>query len=63
MTGRESVPPDLLGELDDDMYEVRDNTLEMAWWILVELADRIPGDKAVVESYPDHGIIVEVTPL
>jgi pyruvate formate-lyase activating enzyme-like uncharacterized protein len=61
--GKGGIPPDLLRELDSDMYEIRDDNVEMAWWLLVELADTLTGEKAVIERYPDHGVIMEVTPL
>ncbi|HUU76530.1 MAG TPA: radical SAM protein [Methanoregulaceae archaeon] len=58
-----STPPAILDEIDDEMYELRDGVIEMAWWILIELGDSLSGKKSVIERYPDHGIIVEVTPV
>lgn len=49
--------------LDPDLYEASGDQLHMAWWILVERADELPGKKFVVERYPNGGMIVEVTPL
>jgi len=63
MVNKEAVPPDILKQLDRDLYEIRNGDVEMAWWLLVELADTLAGDKAVIERYPDHGVIMEVTPL
>ncbi|WP_298666466.1 radical SAM protein [uncultured Methanofollis sp.] len=51
--------------LKEDIYdlEVSDTHVEMAWWVLAELRDRLPGRKEIVERYPNGGIILEVTPL
>jgi pyruvate formate-lyase activating enzyme-like uncharacterized protein len=49
--------------LDPDLYEEAGDQLHMAWWILVEHAEDLPGKKYVVERYPNGGMIVEVTPL
>jgi pyruvate formate-lyase activating enzyme-like uncharacterized protein len=51
--------------LKEDIYdlEVSGNRVEMAWWVLAELRDRLPGRKEIVERYPNGGIILEVTPL
>jgi len=43
--------------------EVSGNQVEMAWWVLAELKDELPGKKSVIERYPNGGIILEVTPL
>ncbi len=50
-------------ELEEDEYEVADDGLELAWWRLAEGRDTVEGEKAVVERYPNRGMIVEVTPL
>jgi pyruvate formate-lyase activating enzyme-like uncharacterized protein len=55
-------PPEIIRELGAEGYEIREDGLETAWWILAE-AEEIMGDKYIVERYPDRGIIVEVTPL
>jgi pyruvate formate-lyase activating enzyme-like uncharacterized protein len=49
--------------IDSDMYVDQGDRIEMAWWLLVEHAERLQGKKYVVERYPDGGLIVEVTPL
>jgi pyruvate formate-lyase activating enzyme-like uncharacterized protein len=49
--------------LDEGMYEDCGDHIDMAWWLLTEYADELPGKKYVLERYPDHGMIVEVTPL
>lgn len=56
-----TIPP----VLKEDIYdiEVSGNHVEMAWWVLAELRDRLPGKKEIVERYPNGGIILEVTPL
>ncbi|NYT04952.1 MAG: radical SAM protein [Methanomicrobiales archaeon] len=56
-------PPVPLSGIDDDLYAVYDDHIEMAWWILAEERQNLPGTKCVVERYPDRGMIVEVTPL
>ena len=57
------APPDIILELGTEGYEIGEDGLETAWWILAELAEEIRGDKYIVERYPDRGIIVEVTPV
>jgi pyruvate formate-lyase activating enzyme-like uncharacterized protein len=52
-----------LDSIDDGMYTDCGDHVDMAWWLLVEYADRLPGKKYVIERYPDGGMIVEVTPL
>jgi pyruvate formate-lyase activating enzyme-like uncharacterized protein len=51
------------GEFEGDWYEVFPDRIEMAWWLLTESAENLPGKKDVIERYPDQGIVVEVTPL
>ncbi|MDN7024144.1 4Fe-4S cluster-binding domain-containing protein [Methanoculleus sp. FWC-SCC1] len=53
----------ILPLLDDVGYERVDGRIETAWWVLVEDADDLPGEKEVVERYPNGGMIVEVTPV
>jgi len=55
--------PEAVRELGTGMFEEREGALETAWWILVEQGDEIEGTKAIIERYPNRGIIVEVTPL
>ncbi|QSZ67756.1 radical SAM protein [Methanofollis aquaemaris] len=43
--------------------EISGNQVEMAWWMLAEMRDRLPGRKYVIERYPNEGIVLEVTPL
>lgn len=49
--------------LEEDEYAVVEDGLELAWWRLAEGRDEIKGEKAVIERYPNRGMIVEVTPL
>ncbi|WP_067052561.1 radical SAM protein [Methanofollis ethanolicus] len=51
--------------LKEDIYdlEVSGTHVEMAWWVLAELRERLPGKKEIVERYPNGGIVLEVTPL
>jgi pyruvate formate-lyase activating enzyme-like uncharacterized protein len=44
-------------------FETCDDHIEMAWWLLEKNADELPGEKYVVERYPNGGMVVEVTPL
>jgi uncharacterized protein len=48
---------------DPASFEVCDDRIEMAWWLLEKNSDDLPGKKYVVERYPNKGMIVEVTPL
>lgn len=50
-------------ELDEEEYAIADGDLELAWWRLAEGREAVVGEKAVVERYPNRGMIVEVTPL
>lgn len=51
----------------DDMYSVRDGSIETAWWIAEELADELKKAGCsvwVIERYPmKGGMVVEKTPL
>lgn len=59
-----SGKPDALFPLiDTDEYEVTPGTIELAWWVLSESSGKIPGEKYIIERYPNNGMIVEVTPL
>lgn len=55
--------PEILSRLDREMYEVRDSGIETLWWVVTEYSGEIPGEKCIIERYPDRGIIVEVTPV
>jgi pyruvate formate-lyase activating enzyme-like uncharacterized protein len=58
--GDRELPLDNIG---NGMYADCGDHIDMAWWLLVEFADTLPGKKYIVERYPDGGMIVEVTPL
>ncbi len=49
--------------LEPDSFEVRDDHIEMAWWLLEKYAGELPGNKYVIERYPNRGMVVEMTPL
>jgi len=49
--------------LEQGEYAIEEGGLELAWWRLVEGRDTVAGEKAVVERYPNRGMIVEETPL
>lgn len=55
--------PDMIRDLPEDHFEFREGGLELAWWILFEQKERLPGEKLIIERYPERGIIVEVTAL
>lgn len=63
------VPVDSLDRAVDafglgaDEYEVVDGAVELAWDRLASARDEVAGEKAIVERYPNRGMIVEVTPL
>ena len=60
---RETVVQTAKELLEPGSYEVFDNRLEVAWWLLAEHADELSGEKYVIERYPNKGMIVERTPL
>jgi pyruvate formate-lyase activating enzyme-like uncharacterized protein len=49
--------------MEPGSFTVSGEQIEMAWWFLEKYAEDLHGRKYVVERYPDHGMIVEVTPL
>lgn len=57
------VLPPLFLQLEPDMYEIKEGAIETAWWVITEFADQLPGEKTIVERYPDRGLVVEVTPI
>ena len=44
--------------LEEDEYAVEEDGLELAWWRLAEGRDDVAGEKAVIERYPNRGMIV-----
>ncbi|MCU0631642.1 MAG: radical SAM protein [Methanolinea sp.] len=57
-----SISP-FFNQLEPNMYEVREGTVETAWWVITEFSDQLEGVKTIVERYPDRGLVVEVTPV
>lgn len=55
--------PHIFHQLDPGMYEIREGDVETAWWVITEFSDRLPGEKMIIERYPDRGLVVEVTPV
>ncbi len=53
----------LLPLLEEGEFEDCGDRIEVAWWVLVDRGDELPGTKYIVERYPNGGMIVEVTPL
>jgi pyruvate formate-lyase activating enzyme-like uncharacterized protein len=49
--------------LKEGSFEVLPGRIELSWWILAEEGERLPGEKRIIERYPNNGMIVEVTPL
>lgn len=58
-----TVLPPFFDQLDPGMYELKDGAVETAWWVITEFSDKMPGEKVIIERYPDRGLIVEVTPV
>jgi pyruvate formate-lyase activating enzyme-like uncharacterized protein len=62
-------PPDGIGAvidtlgLGDGEYAVIDGAIELSWERLAAARAVVRGEKAIVERYPNRGMIVEVTPL
>ncbi|HVP94378.1 MAG TPA: 4Fe-4S cluster-binding domain-containing protein [Methanoregulaceae archaeon] len=52
-----------LGNLSPGSYENCADHIELSWKILHKQAEVLTGECSIVERYPDHGMIVEVTPL
>lgn len=50
-------------ELGDGEYAVVDGTVELAWERLAAARTAVEGEKAIVERYPNRGMLVEVIPL
>jgi len=54
-------------QVHDEMYEVRDGTVEIAWWIAEDLVSelkKIGCHVSVIERYPmKNGMVAESTPL
>ena len=50
-------------DLDEELYETFEDRIELAWWLLTEYPDHFPGQKEIIERYPNKGMIVEVTPV
>ncbi|AGB01853.1 radical SAM protein [Methanoregula formicica] len=60
---REAVLQFCRERLDPDSFEESADGIEMAWWLLEEHKDGMPGKKCVIERYPNRGMVVEMTPL
>jgi pyruvate formate-lyase activating enzyme-like uncharacterized protein len=52
-------------EIPAEMYLREGDVIAIAWWVLDEIRDELPGtDKAIVERYPlKDGLVVERIPL
>jgi len=50
-------------ELEPGSFETCGDRIEMAWWLLEKNSDDLPGNKYVIERYPNGGMVVELTPL
>ncbi len=50
-------------EVPDDMFEINDGIIEIAWWILEDIAEdikRAGGTLSIIERYPfENGLVVE----
>jgi len=49
--------------LDDGDFAVVDGAVELAWEQLAAARAAVAGEKAIVERYPNRGMVVEVIPL
>jgi pyruvate formate-lyase activating enzyme-like uncharacterized protein len=49
--------------LEEGEYVRCNDHIELAWWVLLDEAENLPGKKFIVERYPNGGMIVEMTPL
>ena len=49
--------------LGDGEYAVVDGAVELAWECLAAARAAVEGEKAIVERYPNRGMVVEVIPL
>jgi uncharacterized protein len=59
----QGVSPETIPFLSKDNYEYTDDHIEVNWRLLKRHARKIPGNKYIVERYPNGGIVVEVTPI
>ena len=54
-------------EVPDDMFEMRAGRIEIAWWILEDIADDLKmagGTLSIIERYPfEDGLVVETIPI
>jgi len=50
-------------DLEDDLFEDCGDHIECAWYLLAEFPDDFPGEKQIIERYPNGGMIVEVMPV
>lgn len=50
-------------EFEKGSFETCGDHIEMAWWLLEKNAQELPGNKYVIERYPNGGMVVELTPL
>ena len=54
-------------EMPDDMFEVKNGSIEIAWWVLEDIADElneVGSILTIVERYPfEGGLVVQTTPI
>ncbi len=54
-------------ELSDDLFEVKDKTIELPWWLIEDMAEELKDEgfvPSIIERYPfENGLVVEVIPL
>jgi pyruvate formate-lyase activating enzyme-like uncharacterized protein len=54
-------------EVPDDMFEIKGERIEIAWWILEDIAEdikRAGGTLSIIERYPfENGLVVETMPI
>ena len=61
--GRDIISQACEERLDEGSFQIFPDRIEMAWWLLEKFSDDLPGEKYVIERYPNRGMIVERTPL
>lgn len=54
-------------EIPDDLFEVKEKTIELSWWLIEDIAEELKAEgfvPSIIERYPfENGLIVEIIPL
>jgi uncharacterized protein len=54
---------DWVHHLSKGTYEDHGDHIELSWRAVRDNAELLNGESSIIERYPDHGMVVEVTPL